>query len=235
MGEIEATVGAPSDGESATNVGDVPPSAEGVVTVTSVVLTAVAAGTVAVNVVADVTVTFVAAVVPDGAVAPGTKLVPEMVTVLPPATGPAPSTARADGGGPVGVEVGGRHGRGDVRGEGADVGVGDRDRDVSGTAQSVGRRDGCERRRRGHRDSGGGKEPEAPAGRRPVDEPGALDEDRRAADDGTDVRADSDVTVGGAVSAFAAPAPTTAREPRTRRRKAERSVDRPRDERAPSP
>ncbi len=35
----------------------------------------------------------------------------------------------------------------------------------------------------------------------------------------------TDVTVGGAVSAFAALAPTTAREPRTRRRKAERSVD----------
>ncbi len=81
-------------------MGDVPPSAEGVVTVTSVVLTAVAAGTVAVNVVADVTVTSVAAVVPNEAVAPGTKPVPEMVTVLPPATGPAPSTTAVTVGGP---------------------------------------------------------------------------------------------------------------------------------------
>lgn len=69
-------------------------------TVTSTGSTVRPAGAVAVSVVAEVTETSVAAVVPNETVAPGTKAVPVTVTTDPPVSGPAPGLSPVTVGGP---------------------------------------------------------------------------------------------------------------------------------------
>ena len=85
VGEIELTVGGPTKVNwSAAEVADVPPA---VVTLTSTV--PVPAGEVAVIEVAELTVKPVAAVAPKFTAVAPVKLVPVIVTVVPPAVGPA--------------------------------------------------------------------------------------------------------------------------------------------------
>ena len=79
---------------------EVPPSLPGVVTVTSTTPVSTPAGAVACSVVAEVTVTSVAAVAPKETLAPGTNEVPVTVTTVPPAIGPAPGLSPVTVGGP---------------------------------------------------------------------------------------------------------------------------------------
>jgi hypothetical protein len=78
----------------------VPPSLLGVVTVTLTTPAFTPGGAMAINVLADVTVTFVAGKLPNETLASGLKEVPVTVTSVPPNRGPDPGLRPVTRGGP---------------------------------------------------------------------------------------------------------------------------------------